>query len=648
MRHPHRRPQACAVRLMAAVFSFSLPVAWLHAEMDRSRYMPTDEIRPGMKGLGRTVISGTRIDTFQFQVIDVLSNAFYAQQEVILVRCSGLDLENTGVIAGMSGSPCYIKDQTTGRERLIGAVAYSLGLFPKEPVCGIQPIAQMLPIQQVRDPAKRPREESGTQPAGSQPSAAAPGPGKGTSIGQLIAANQSKPLEAASPFSIFNDQIHPAGPAAATAGADQFRPLMTPVMVCGASQRTMADLQEHFERLGFQPVASGSASRATREQAHDAKLAPGSALCIPLMSGDVNMEAFGTCTEVDGDRVLGFGHLLEAQGSIELPMATGWVHMVIPSMMRSTKLGCALSTVGTLWGDEATGVFGTKGRPPHMVPLDVMVQDVRGKTTYHYQVAHDALLTGLLLRVGALESVYAHSDVPREHTVRYALETELEGLGTFRTANFTSQQGVFALGADLAIPPSTLLNTPFGKARVLRSRVEVTIEEGARVGQVDQATVARSRYKPGETVTVHVRWLHYRTSPLFTEKDYSIKLPADLPDGAYSLTLGSARTHLAALRTEKPHLFSVETLPETLEALNLIASVPQNRVYLRLQVPRTGLAVRRLEMPQLPSFQAKVYADAGRSDVQLFTDPQVVEFDTDFVVQGEKTFSIRVDRRMDQ
>ena len=99
------------------VAAFLVPVLTVWAELDRSRYMSTDELRPGMKGFGRTVMSGSKIQTFEFEIIDILSNAFYAKKDVILVRCSGLNLEQTGVIAGMSGSPCYIKDETSGEQR---------------------------------------------------------------------------------------------------------------------------------------------------------------------------------------------------------------------------------------------------------------------------------------------------------------------------------------------------------------------------------------------------------------------------------------------------------------------------------------------------------------------------------------------------
>ena len=94
-----------------------------------------DEVRPGMKGFGRTVMKGTKVDTFQAEVIGVLKNTSPGR-DMVLCRLAGLDLEKTGIIAGMSGSPVYIDG------KLLGAVAYGWA-YGKEPIAGITPFCQM-------------------------------------------------------------------------------------------------------------------------------------------------------------------------------------------------------------------------------------------------------------------------------------------------------------------------------------------------------------------------------------------------------------------------------------------------------------------------------------------------------------------------
>src|SRR5579871_3891170 len=98
-------------------------------------YWNVDELRAGMKGQGRTVMKGTKIETFDAEVLGVLKNTSPGR-DMVLCRLSGLNLEKTGVIAGMSGSPVYIG------ERLLGAVAYAWA-FGKEPIAGVTPFSQM-------------------------------------------------------------------------------------------------------------------------------------------------------------------------------------------------------------------------------------------------------------------------------------------------------------------------------------------------------------------------------------------------------------------------------------------------------------------------------------------------------------------------
>ena len=68
--------------------------------------MGVEEIRPGMVGIGRTVFDGTHVEEFKVHILGVLENVIGTRRNLILARLEGGPLANTGVIAGMSGSPC--------------------------------------------------------------------------------------------------------------------------------------------------------------------------------------------------------------------------------------------------------------------------------------------------------------------------------------------------------------------------------------------------------------------------------------------------------------------------------------------------------------------------------------------------------------
>ncbi|MBN2464797.1 peptidase S55 SpoIVB, partial [candidate division WOR-3 bacterium] len=64
--------------------------------------MTVDQVKPGMKGTGRSVFFGTEVKEFGVEVVDIMHNVT-PRGNLILCRLSGQDLELSGVVAGMSG-----------------------------------------------------------------------------------------------------------------------------------------------------------------------------------------------------------------------------------------------------------------------------------------------------------------------------------------------------------------------------------------------------------------------------------------------------------------------------------------------------------------------------------------------------------------
>src|SRR5262249_23377715 len=112
-----------------------LPLATVQAGLKPESYWNVDDVRAGMKGYGRTVMKGTKLETFDAEVLGVLKNTSPGR-DMVLCRLSGLNLDKTGIIAGMSGSPIYIDG------KLLGAAAYAWA-FGKEPIAGVTPFSQM-------------------------------------------------------------------------------------------------------------------------------------------------------------------------------------------------------------------------------------------------------------------------------------------------------------------------------------------------------------------------------------------------------------------------------------------------------------------------------------------------------------------------
>ena len=66
------------------------------------------------------------------------------------------------------------------------------------------------------------------------------------------------------------------------------------------------------------------------------------------MSGDLELGATGTVTDVDGNRVYAFGHPFYGLGPTQFPMTRAHVHTVLPSLPSSMKIASTGDVIGTV------------------------------------------------------------------------------------------------------------------------------------------------------------------------------------------------------------------------------------------------------------------------------------------------------------
>ena len=304
----HCRPASLGVALAA------LSILTISASPTR---MPVDEIKPGMIGVGRTVFEGDRIEEFKVEFIGVLRNVMGPSRNLILARLDGGPLASTGVIAGMSGSPVYVNG------RIVGAVSYSLGAFSKEPIAGITPIDEMI-------------EAAGRTERRAVPLRAE----LGLPVTQAsLAATLRRSFAVDRPFadSPADVQVLASGSSAVAAQiGPMLRPISTPLVIGGFGGEVADLLAGGFRDAGFTPMSGTGGTAATPPSTRP--LAPGDAVGVSLIEGDLSLGGTGTVTHVEGGRVYAFGHPFYNLGPTEFPMTRAYVHALLPSLMSSTKL----------------------------------------------------------------------------------------------------------------------------------------------------------------------------------------------------------------------------------------------------------------------------------------------------------------------
>jgi hypothetical protein len=609
------------------------------------RYMSHTKLQRGMEGYGLTVMSGTEVVKFHARVVSVVTK-WGPHQDVILAMLSGLDLEHSGIIAGMSGSPVYFKDPADDKYKLVGAVAYGWR-GQKDPLCGIQPVTQMLV-------ARGGLGAEGNAAAGAGPFGGATAAAAGTALAggspkldkHLAALLDPRKIDFLAAYLAETEKQ--AAPAAAGAGPAMV-PLATPLMVSGTAPRMLADMAKALAPMGMVPVASGGATAAEMDAAKSARLVPGGAIAVPLVSGDADMSAVGTVTDVAGDQVMAFGHAFFSEGATELPMGPAYVHTCVAGILGSFKMAAGLEIIGTLRRDENTAVAGVIGPKPPTVPMTIELNWPGGqKETFHYNLANHRLMTAMFARMVLGTATTGWRDLPERQTIRYTVEMDYGKLGTYRVANAATDAEIMPVMSDVVRPILAMLNNPFGPRQApSRINVAITIEDGTIAADLLDLKLEGTVYRPGETVNGEITIQPFRQA----RKAVAVKfdLPADLAEGEYSLTACDVSHQMAALQGEMPQKFAPRGTEELFQAVQFVVQAPVQQLYLRLPVNTGGgLALGQRELPDLPGSKGQVIAQAHILETRAFRHSIVQTAKTDFILEGSASASFRVERRPDE
>jgi hypothetical protein len=611
---------------------------------DSARHMRVAEVKPGMKGYGLSVFRGTKIEKFDVEVISILKN-FNPKFDVVLIKFSGQNLERIGPIAGMSGSPIFLKDES-GRERMIGAFAYGWP-FQKESIAGVQPIEYMLGLPQASKeaPITGGSEDDGGTSASTDAAGVPKARGRITwDLRNVLAQPEFAGLDSPlTPKKLAVEQ----NPRALTGGGDvdsnRMQPLATPLMSAGVSAKTLDDFAPLLRMYGLTALQGGGAGGSASGETNAAPIAPGSVLAAPLLLGDSELSAVGTCTEVIGDTFVGFGHSFNNEGKIELPVASGEVQAVVSKLDQSFKLGAMTKLRGALTADRVVGVGGKLGDVPAMIPIDIRVHYADGSNdqTYHFKAARHPKFTPLLAGIAMNAAVSSLRDLPQYHTVDYKLTVDFANGKKIELNNTAVNIHPVMLYMELGLPMAAAAENPFERVPVEKVSGTITVTPVAREAEVLSVNVPKLKYRPGETVKGYVTYRPFRAAE--TVLPFEMDLPRDLPNGQYQLVISDWKRYLSDEAQAEPFRFQAESSGEVFAVLKDFTSIRHNALYVRMLRQSDGVAVGRVAMPRLPSSRRQVMLGAGRSNTSPFVSSTVKTLPTEYVMEGSADFVLTID-----
>ena len=576
----------------------SLPV---QQEPAATKIMKVDDVRPGMKGVGYTVFQGTKPEPMGVEVLGVLRNLNGPKSDVVLVKLVGDKPEFTGVVAGMSGSPVYIDG------KLLGAIAYRIGQFSKEPIAGVTPIEQMLEINEFDQSIPQGGAAAVARVSGASRTST---PGKDDSNPIQSYAQYLTPIDAPFVFNGFNE-----------AAIKQFAPALSAV--------------------GITPVMGvGSASKDKQPE----PLVPGSAVSAIMVRGDMDVAATCTVTYMDKDHLLACGHPLMQFGMVDMPMTKANVVATLSSPLNAFKIINTTEAVGAFVQDRHTGILGRFDRDPKMIPVTLSIHGPSGPREYHYEVLNNAKLTPVMMMTTVYNALMGMNQYGEETTYRMNGRIHVNGFSDVRLTNMFSpvdaNPTAYSVAMSLGEHFGRIYDNPFEAPTVSGVNLEFDLEPERRAAVLESARTDVTEARPGDEITIEAVLRPYRGDRIV--RRIPVRVPTSAPKGSLRILVSDAET-LDRARRSTPAMGRRMDLHSTIEVLN--KEHLNDHLYVSLLEANPQATVEDKVMPAVPlSVMNVMEGMRATQEMVVFNESAVNEASTPvgYVVSGAQIISVSV------
>ena len=593
-----------------------LAVLALAAALDaQTAFFPLKDVKPGLRGIGKTIFSGNRIDEFQVEVLGVLEN-IGPKQNLILARLSGGPLAETGVLQGMSGSPVYIDG------KLAGAVALAFP-FAKEAITGIRPIEEMVRVTEAG------RTPPSTQFARNE-----------SSLASLFAAKDLTRL--------LPGRLEPLNRDGRDAKLDaKLIDIATPVAFAGFTRVTLDSFAPQLRALGLEPTQGLSAGGPSSPHMGDpSMLKPGSMISVQLMTGDLSIGADGTVTFIDGNKIYAFGHRFLAVGSTALPFTRSEVLALLPVMSASFKISAPKETMGAILQDRNTAIAGELGRAAAMAPISISVsRGGKRLDDYRMEMVNDRFLSPLLVQMAVFNTIDATERTVGASSFRVTGEIEFQGSSApLKVNNMYAADTGSAMIASLstAIPLAYVLQSGFDALEVKKVALDIESFDAKKQFQIDSVSVGRREVRPGGKVELTTMLVGDNGAEVARTIVYQVPLGIT-PGPLYFTVADGMSTNLTEFRQvigAQPK--SVSQLISTVNNLR-----PNTKAYVRVWRPEPAFQLEGADFPDPPPSVALILAGSPSAfgSITQTRNSKVAELEIgagDSVINGSKTIQVEV------
>ncbi len=491
-----------------------------------------EEIEVGMKGIGRTVVSGSTIEEFDVEVLGILKNnkldeALQISGSSILVRVSGdVIMKSGGIAAGMSGSPVYING------RLAGAIAS--GWIMTDHTIGLMtPIEEMLGLFKYMKRDKNEFDVNSLIDRGALLFERSP-----------VFAPEYRGVMVISGADYESGELE----SYERAGYMVFKTAATPVIASGLNERNFGRLKEAVKRSGasIDLINSRGNLKNVSGDFEIPDLKPGHAVALQLVRGDINITAIGTLTYLKDNKFLAFAHSFIKKGNCSFFFTPANIYYCFYSHEMPFKIGAPGKLTGSVMVDRNEGVAGLIGVMPEVATVRAVVNDLDNgiKREFCSQIIKDPLMFPQLLQAVLTQAVDEGINRQGEGFARitYNINGRGEKSGEFLISRRNYYYDIYDI-ASVAIEEAldvsgVVVSNRFEKAAIYDVDICFEISSRSPCAKIIQASIDSSKFERGDTIEVSVTVEGDYKKP-FVET-FAVPLPLNMEEGEYNLKISNS------------------------------------------------------------------------------------------------------------
>jgi hypothetical protein len=620
----------------SAVFEFIFASVLLAqaSTAGNSGIMKLEDIKDGMTGKAHTTMKGTVPVEYDIEIIGRVPNGLGPGMDLLLLRLSGLNIEKTGVFAGMSGSPFYIGG------KLAGSISFQLGSFSKEIIAGGTPVEYILdtatPLPEVQ----------------------------GTDRLEFLGAFESRLFSQV----VFNEPVlqsllpgYSETGSKASNNLNIINSLPLPLFSSGINNDTISKFQGLIAGSGlkFMKTDSGQGSSAFKYQMQSAndfaqeitdgetpKIVPGSPIYIPLIRGDINIGASGTLTYIKDNNLFAFGHEFLRMGPVEFPIHAAKVLTVFPSEYEGYHIVAPGEEIGCIIEDRISGIYGVTNKRASMIPIEIQVRNM-GNLIKKYSIETiQGRLAPILLWIASEASISNTLNSAANSTVKVKSIIQLEGEydpvvinSVFSGAGSASQASLLPAAAFYLLETN-----PFETIKISSIKVSLDFYIRPLDAEITKIRYDKEEVSPGEKVGLKIYLKTWRGKTIVKTAD--LKIPSTFPLENVRIVIADADS---VTKMENSGLMKAPSFNDLKQMINIINSLKSKSIiYIQAYHLSQGIFEYGRFLSDLPLTALEVLK-AKQTDgavIQIFYSILSEDrLETDFNITGKQSFNLTIKKK---